>query len=132
MNDGKTNDVSKARRQVVAVENARYAAMIAADTEALDRILDEELTYVHSSGISDTKRSYLSGLENGAWNYRGIDRSNTQIVVKGDTATVLTSVRIDLVASGIPKIVSSRVLAVYINSPEGWRLLSALSSPADC
>ena len=46
-------------------DRARIAALLAKDTTALDDLLDDELVYVHSTGVADTKTSYLEGLVTG-------------------------------------------------------------------
>ena len=58
---------------VAALEDERYAAMLSGDTGKLDRLLDDRLCYVHSSGRVDNKASYLGGFGR-LWQHRSIDR----------------------------------------------------------
>jgi hypothetical protein len=46
------------------------------DVAALERILHDDLLYVHSSGgVADSKESYIAGLRDGLWDYSQISRS---------------------------------------------------------
>ena len=47
--------------RVQQLEDARYAAMVSKDIETLDRLLDDKLIYMHSTGLADTKASYIDG-----------------------------------------------------------------------
>ena len=40
---------------VLAAEDERYRAMVDGDLDALDRLLADEASYAHSSGVRDTK-----------------------------------------------------------------------------
>jgi Domain of unknown function (DUF4440) len=51
------------------VERARFAAMISGDTDAVSRFLDDELIYIHSSGLADRKAAYLRSFRNGKFSY---------------------------------------------------------------
>src|ERR1700760_4002635 len=59
--------------RVQALERMRLAAMMRADAGAVAACLDDDLIYVHSSGLVDTKASYLSALATGQYVYESID-----------------------------------------------------------
>src|SRR5262245_21976934 len=42
-------------REILALEDKRYAAMCGGDFAALEAMLHDELLYTHSSGLTDTK-----------------------------------------------------------------------------
>ena len=46
-----------------------YKAMIAKDTEVLERLLDEDFVLVHMTGMIQSKQEYLRAIENGTLNY---------------------------------------------------------------
>jgi hypothetical protein len=46
-------------------EDALYAAMIALDYAALDDLLSSDLSYVHSTGVVESKPAYLAALRQG-------------------------------------------------------------------
>ena len=46
-----------------------YQAMIAKDTEVLERLLDEDFVLIHMTGMRQSKQEYLRSIENGTLNY---------------------------------------------------------------
>ena len=54
---------------IMRLEDERYAAMLAKDVAALERLLHPDLVYMHSSGIADTKASYIAGVRDRVWDY---------------------------------------------------------------
>ena len=111
------------------LEEQRYRAMLSADLATLDRLLDDTLTYTHSSGVIDTKTSYMAGVRDKVWEYKNISRDNERVVVRGDCALVLCRLRIDLMVRGTPKQVESNALAVWVRHGQQCRLLAVHSSP---
>ena len=53
--------------KIETMEDRRYAAMLDKDVKTLRSIFHDQLTHVHSSGVTDTKASYIAGLETGVW-----------------------------------------------------------------
>jgi Domain of unknown function (DUF4440) len=51
--------------EILAIEDKRYAAMCSGDFGALEAMLHSELLYTHSSGLTDTKRTWLASLRSG-------------------------------------------------------------------
>ncbi len=62
-----TGPNEKAAAEVRAADDARYAAMIAQDFVALDRLLADDLLYTHSTAVTDTKVQYLAALRGGKY-----------------------------------------------------------------
>ena len=60
--------------QVLAMEDARYAAMIDGDLAALERMSADDLAYTHSSAVMDDKASYMAAMRAGMFSYRRIER----------------------------------------------------------
>jgi hypothetical protein len=96
---------------IAALEDERYAAMLSGDTGKLDRLLDDRLRHVHSSGHVDNKASWMSNFGR-LWQYRSIERQDQTIVPLGDSALVINTLHIDVqVADSLPK-VDARALTV--------------------
>jgi hypothetical protein len=114
--------------QVRGLEEQRYAAMLAADVAGLDGLLDDALTYTHSSGVVDTKASYIGGVRDKVWEYKAISRENERVVVRGSCALVFCRLRIDLLVRGAPKKVDSNALAVWVQYGQQCRLVAVHSA----
>lgn len=115
---------------IAALEDARYDAMLAADTATLDRLLDPGLRYIHSSGGTDSKDSYIAGFTSGLFRYRRIVRSDQNIQISGETALVLNRLEIDIDVQGQPREVRARALAVWSRASGHWRLICVQSVAA--
>jgi ketosteroid isomerase-like protein len=113
-------DVSSA---IAALEDERYTAMLSGDTETLDRLLDDRLRHVHSSGRVDDKTSWLSSFAR-LWRYRAIERQDQVIVPVGDSALVFNTLHIEVeVPEGLRK-VDARALTVWSKSSGAWRVVA--------
>jgi hypothetical protein len=78
-------------KQATAAEASRVEALERSDVAALDRILDENLTYVHASGKVDTKASYLAAIRSGELHYiswKLMDENARIVSGAGDTAVL--------------------------------------------
>ena len=113
-----------------ALEEQRYAAMLAGDVVTLERLLDDALTYTHSNGVVDTKASYIAGVRDKVWEYKAIAREDERVVLRGDAALVYCRLRIELLVRGTPRKVNASVLGVWVRSGAEWRLLAIHSTPA--
>ena len=114
-------------KEIERLEDERYAAMVAKDVKALERLLDEQLVYMHSSGVADSKQSYLSGLRDGVWDYQRIVRTEQTVKVSGDTALVFNRLAISIKVRGVQKELDNRALAVWVRRDGAWRLLALQS-----
>ncbi|MCB1211465.1 MAG: nuclear transport factor 2 family protein [Verrucomicrobiales bacterium] len=58
---------------LIAADDSRLAAMKSADGEKLTAVMSDELRYAHSSGVVDTKASFIDSLTSGKLKYVGVD-----------------------------------------------------------
>ena len=71
------------------LENERYAAMIAGDVGALDRLLSDRLVYGHSNAARDSKDSFLERVRDRTFVYESIDHPEERIIIAGGAVVVL-------------------------------------------
>jgi ketosteroid isomerase-like protein len=109
---------------VLAAEDRRYQAMIDTDLATLDEMLDDRLSYAHSSGARDTKDEYLAKVRSGYYDYLRIDHPVERVEVVGDTAIVVGRMTCDLTVQGTPKTIDNLALAVWVRAAGEWRLLA--------
>jgi len=84
---------------------------------------------MHSSGVADSKSSYIAGLRDGVWSYKNIRRVDQTVKVDGDTAVVFNRLLISISIRGVAKELDNRVLAVWVRAKAGWQLLALQSGP---
>ena len=109
---------------VLAAEDERYAAMVEADLDALDRLCADELSYGHSSGVRDTKAEYSAKVRSGYYRYLAVEHPVERVEVLGDTAIVVGRMTADLVVDGARKTIDNLALAVWTRTGTRWRLLA--------
>src|SRR5262245_13787186 len=65
----------KADQEVLQAEKDRFAAMVKVDEAALNKVLADDLTYVHSNALLQTKSQFIADLKAGAIKYVSITPS---------------------------------------------------------
>jgi ketosteroid isomerase-like protein len=115
--------------EIVGLEERRRAATVAGDVAGLAALLDDDLVYVHSSGSSDTKASYLESLRSGHVVYDELEMSDRHVIMKPGAALVLYSMQARVRIGGEARKVNTRILAIWTRSGGDWKL-TALHSAA--
>ena len=118
-----------AENDVLAGENRRYAALLAPDLPALERLFHDRLSYAHSSGVRDTKAEYLEKIRSGYYDYSRIDHSAERVDVLGDTAVVVGRMTADLEVQGTAKTIDNLALAVWTRAGGEWQLIAYAATP---
>lgn len=111
-----------AEQAVRQVEDRRIKATIANDFATLDAVLADDLTYAHSSGVVDTKASYIESLRSGKTKYESIDRSPSLVRVYGNTALITGSATVGL--RGLAAPLSLRYTLAYVMRDGQWRMVA--------
>ncbi len=118
-------------QDVLAVDVARTAALIAADRPALDRTLARELRYVHSNGLTQDRATYLAAAVGGAMQYRVIKPLERQARPLSGTVALLTgSNHVEVVLNGKPLQANVLYTAVYVQEGGAWKMTAWQSTPA--
>jgi hypothetical protein len=121
--------MSNAIADVEAAEERRWAAQLGADTAALEELLADELSYTHSNGLVDTKRSYVDAIANKVFDYRSADRTDVAVEVIGDTAMITGRVAMHVVAGPREVHLDSRYSAIWVRRDGAWQFLCWQSTP---
>lgn len=117
-----TQPTDKAAAEVLAADDARYAAMIAQDFDALGRLLADDLLYTHSTSATDTKSEYLAALRSGKYRYRAARREGVTVRIQGTIAIVNGRSFIDVDVDGVPKSLANVFMNVWVRTPAGWQM----------
>ncbi|MEM9521629.1 MAG: nuclear transport factor 2 family protein [Actinomycetota bacterium] len=107
---------------VTVLEDARIVAMCEQDAETLDRLLSDSMVYVHSTGLVDTKESFLGHVRNGPIQYRRFERRGVEVHAAGDHTVIFRGeAAVQVEFDGNPLDLDFRYLAVWVNHDGHWR-----------
>jgi hypothetical protein len=108
---------------LLALDDSRLRAMLAADATALEALLHTDLAYTHSDGRTDSRATYLAALRSGALRYHRCERESAAAVVQADMAMVEGRLRLYAFDQAQQKGLLIRYLAVWLRTPaQAWRL----------
>lgn len=114
----------------LALEERRRQALLAGDLPALQGLLADDLVYVHSTGASDRKDSYLAKLAGGGLKYLSLAFGEQRTQGLPFAAIVGGRMSAVVLKDGQQKNVASLYLAVWACDPDGiWRLHAHQGTP---
>ena len=116
-------------KELLGLEDKRFAAMIARDFAALDKLVHDELLYTHSSGVTDTKPSWLESMKSGKVKYKSVSCSERQVKVFGEVALIRGRAAIEVDIGGQPKSLRLLFLNAWTRTPQGWKFAAWQSCP---
>jgi ketosteroid isomerase-like protein len=116
-------------KEILALEDRRFDAMIKGDFDALDRLVHEELLYTHSSGVTDTKKSWIESMKSGKTRYKTAQPSERQVRFFGDVALVRGKAAIEAEIGGQPRSLRLLFLNAWVRTPQGWKFAAWQSCP---
>lgn len=109
--------------EIATAEQALYRAMIAQNFAALDALLADDVVYIHSTAVAESKEGYLAGVRDGLYDYSAIDSSNVTVRYCGDVAIQTGTVVMSVAAQGEPKApITLLFTLVWKREQQGWRL----------
>ena len=116
-------------KEIFELEDRRFGAMVARDVAALEKMTHDELLYTHSSGVTDTKASWLESMKSGKVKYKSAACSDRQVRFFGDVALTRGRAAIEVDIGGQPKSLRLLFLMAYTRTPQGWKFVAWQSCP---
>jgi ketosteroid isomerase-like protein len=116
-------------KEILGLEEQRFKAMIARDFAGLDKLVHAELLYTHSSGVTDTKASWLESMKSGKVKYKSASCSERQVKFFGDVALVRGKAAIEAEIGGQPRTLKLLFLNAWVRTPQGWKFAAWQSCP---
>ena len=83
-----------------SAEQARYAAQTSGDFAALERLIGEDLVYIHSSSNVDTKASFIESQRSGSVRYRSMKPLEIKVRAYGGVGIVSGRLDVDVSVRG--------------------------------
>lgn len=107
---------------IETADDERIRALVAADADALERVLDDELVYVHSNAHTEGKASFLAGLRAGRVKYLGFQRHDALVRTWGEVGLLHCKVQIDFEMKGQARTAHSNVVSAWVLRDGRWRM----------
>jgi ketosteroid isomerase-like protein len=114
---------SKEEKDVLGAMDAWKQATMKKDRAALDKLLHPDLTYSHSSGMTQTKTDVLDAVTKGKSKVEAIDFSDSTVRIYGKTALVKGTVDITNSTDGKSTKSHLSILHVWIKDGQGWQMV---------
>jgi hypothetical protein len=111
---------------VLAAQKERLQAMVRSDLDALGRLLPDDLTYTHASGVADTKASLLASIAAGKLKYKSFDPGQPRVRIYGNTAVLTGTATVQVESATIgPAPFQILFTDVYVRKPDGrWQAVA--------
>ena len=116
--------IDKDVEAITESERRRVDALLAGDSDVLAAVTHPELTYIHSTGATDTFESYLRKFRDGVFVYNRIDQRINKISMHGDVGVVFCDTEADVTAGDELKHLTLVSLAAWARAGESWKLLA--------
>ena len=107
-------------REILAAMEAWKQALLQKDAAAMDKLLHEDLIYIHSNGRNETKAEVLAALPRANTSY--INFLETMVRDYGDVAFVNNKIDIRGGASTRPFLVG--IVHVWLKDGQSWKMVS--------
>jgi hypothetical protein len=119
--------------EVRGIEQIRFDAMLAGDLNTIADLLDTRLIYVHSSGLADTRDSYLAALAKTEYTYHSVEvTKENAAIVEGDFVIINRDLSVSMTVRSTGKTVSRQINAtstwVRNAARNTWLLLASHST----
>ena len=112
-------------KELLALEESRFAAMVARDFTRLDSLVHDQLLYTHSSGVTDTKASWLQSLRSGRVKYRKMTPNGDVTTRTYGCIAIITGTAVyEVTSGGQDRTVPLRFTAIWAKRSSGPEFVS--------
>lgn len=110
--------------EALAAEAARYAAQMANDFAAMERLFAEDLVYIHSSTAVDTKASFIESMRSGAVRYHRMTLGDVTVRCYGGLAVISGRGAFEVTARGQAMTMDLLFHALWAKRASGLQFVS--------
>ena len=116
--------MGKTEQQVLQSEKDRFAAMVKGDRAALERLVADDVTYIHSTALLQNKKEFIDSVLGGTIDYVSItpSESDWKIRVNGNMAIVNGVAAVNVIDTGKDRKIKLRFTTVQTNRGGAWQL----------
>jgi hypothetical protein len=115
--------MASAQADVRRLEQERFAAQLAQDTLQLARLLSDQLRYVHSNALEESKTDFIRSVATGSIRYLSMEQLSALDYVRAGRFILLSGiVAVEGLYSGSPFSIKLRYSSWYKKERGMWRL----------
>ena len=107
-----------------SAEQARYAAQTGGDFAALERMIGDDLVYIHSSSNVDTKASFIESQRSGTVKYRNMKPLDIKVRTYGGIGIVSGRLDVDVTVRGQDSLLQLLFHSVWAKRSAGPQFVS--------
>ena len=117
------------REQIEKLYRDMYSAMVSKNRKELMRIHDESFVLMHMTGMRQSRDVYINSIMDGTLNYYSEQTESLDIIINGNTASMLGHSRVTAAVFGGGKHTWRLALRFELKKIDGrWKLTSAAAS----
>lgn len=107
------------------LERDRFRAMVESDGAALEALLAENASYVHTNGKRETKRQFIDAITAGRRRYRQIEIQSQDVVAAGrDSCLVSGRALIEMESKNGALLFPVAYTAIHVQTDGQWLMLA--------
>ncbi len=112
----------KEEKAVLAAHEQRRIATLAGDASALDRMMTDDLTFMHPNAHVETKTEFLDAVRTRRYLYKSLTDEERQIRVHGNTGIVSGICRIVVHVGGQDVDVRVAFTELWVKKGKSWKM----------
>jgi uncharacterized protein DUF4440 len=110
--------------EALQAEDARFKAQMGGDGAAMKKLFGDDLVYIHSSTVVDTKQSFIESITSGNVKYRSMNRGASTVRTYGGIAIVTGSAKFEVNVKGENRTLDLLYHAIWAKRPGGAQFVS--------
>ena len=118
------SQTDEVKQHILKLEEQRIQAFLAADTDALERILSDDFTFIHTSTNMDSKQRFLERLLTGTLKYNVLSTEGVQVRIYGNSAVVTGRAAMQVTVRGDQRRYGYAYTGVYAQRDSGWQMVA--------
>jgi hypothetical protein len=116
---------NKTEDMILKLDRQRFDAQINKDIKLLNELLSDDLVYVHSSAVVESKKEFVDNISNKKWDYREVNIEKVKARLYGkNTAIINGTAKINLWQTDKMVTVYLHYLDVWAKEKGKWRIVS--------
>jgi len=116
--------VEQQKQAIAGALQQLHQAMIEGDSASLHKLTADELTYGHSTGMTEDRETFIKSVVARNPDYKVINFQEPTIVIKNDTAWARGNFQAEIQTPSGPQQIAFKMLYVFARDHGAWKLLA--------